>query len=70
MHATNQQFSPIESRIQSPHHFNSTGIDESFIDFINTINAENISWAFDEPWLDFNDVFEQKMLLLIESIEN
>lgn len=44
LHATNQQqFSPIESRIQSPHHFNSTGNDESFIDFINTINVENIS---------------------------
>jgi hypothetical protein len=43
-HVTNQQqFSPIDSRIQSPHHFNSTANDESFIDFINTINVENIS---------------------------
>lgn len=45
VHATNQQqFSPINSRIQSPHHFNSTANnDESFIDFINTIHAENAS---------------------------
>lgn len=39
-HAINQQqFSPI----QSPNHFNGTANDESFIDFINTINVENIS---------------------------
>jgi hypothetical protein len=39
-----QQFSPINSRIQSPHHFNSTANnDESYIDFINTIHAENES---------------------------
>jgi hypothetical protein len=45
VHAINsQQFSPINSRIQSPHHFNSTANnDESFIDFINTIHAENES---------------------------
>lgn len=44
MHATNQQqFTPNEPRIQSPQQFNSTGNDESFIDFINTINVENIS---------------------------
>ena len=41
-HATNQQqFSPINTRIQSPHHFNSTGNDESYVDFINTIHPEN-----------------------------
>lgn len=42
-HATNQQqFSPINSPNQSTH-FNSTANDESFIDFINTIHAENTS---------------------------
>lgn len=43
-HATNQQhFLPINS---SPIHFNSTAAtDESFVDFINTIHAENTSWA-------------------------
>ena len=57
MHATNQQqFLLNESRIQSPQHFDSAGNDESFIDFINTINVENISWAFDKLWLDFIDV--------------
>lgn len=42
-HATNQHFSPIDSRIQSPNHFNSTANDESLVDFINTIHAENVS---------------------------
>lgn len=40
-HATNQQqFSPINSQIQSPHYFDSTGNDESYVDFINTIHPE------------------------------
>lgn len=39
-HATNQQqFSPI----QSPAHFNNTANDDSFVDFINSINVENTS---------------------------
>lgn len=43
-HASNQQqFSPINSRIQSPHLFNSTTNDESFVDFINTIHPETVA---------------------------
>lgn len=34
-----QQFSPINSRIHSPNHFDNVANDESLIDFINTINA-------------------------------